>query len=66
MKQSCLGAALQALNDTRAMQALIEDVCVPGGSTEKAVRILDEGNLRGTVAAAVKESIAANRAMRGE
>ncbi|CCT63351.1 related to PRO3-delta 1-pyrroline-5-carboxylate reductase [Fusarium fujikuroi] len=63
VKQSCLGAAMQALQDKRSLQSLIADVCVPGGSTEKAMQRLDEGEFSAVVAAAVEKSLDANRAM---
>lgn len=64
--QSCLGSALLA-NDApdATMLELLTDVCVEGGSTEKAIRTLDRLNTRAAVLAAVEESWHANRAMSG-
>ncbi|KAF4333515.1 pyrroline-5-carboxylate reductase [Fusarium beomiforme] len=63
VKQSGLGATVQAMEDGRPLQALIDDVCVPGGSTEKAMERLDHGAFSTVVAAAVERSLEANRAM---
>ncbi|KAH7173139.1 pyrroline-5-carboxylate reductase dimerization-domain-containing protein [Fusarium flagelliforme] len=63
VKQSGLGAAIQAIQDGRSLQSLIEDVCVPGGSTEKAMARLEQGAFSALVTAAVEKSLAANRAM---
>ena len=65
--QSCLGAALLALESPDAsMPELLADVCVAGGSTEKAIRMLDQLDTSTAVLAAVEESWHANRAMSGE
>lgn len=65
--QSCLGAALLAQESPDAtMLELLADVCVAGGSTEKAIRTLDRLETSMAVQAAVKESWHANRAMSGE
>ena len=65
--QSCLGAALLAQTTPDAtMLELLADVCVVGGSTEKAIRTLDRLDTSTTVLAAVEESWHANRAMNGE
>jgi pyrroline-5-carboxylate reductase len=63
VKQSGLGAAIQALQDGRSLQSLIEDVCAPGGSTEKAMARLEQGAFSAVVTAAVEKSLDANRAM---
>ncbi|KAI1341304.1 HMGL-like-domain-containing protein [Xylariaceae sp. FL0016] len=64
--QSCLGAAAlaQGAHGT-PLPDLLSDVCVPGGSTEKAMRTLDRSNTSKAVRAAVEESWLANRAMGG-
>lgn len=65
--QSCLGAALLALEAPETtMLELLADVCVAGGSTEKAIRMLDRLETNMAVQAAVEESWHANRAMSGE
>jgi len=63
VKQSGLGAAIQAIQDGRSLQSLIEDVCVPGASTEKAMARLEQGTFSALVTAAVEKSLDANRAM---
>nr|CEG03244.1 unnamed protein product [Fusarium acuminatum CS5907] len=65
--QACLGAAklAQASQDT-PMEQLLSDVCVPGGSTEKAVQALDRHGASKAVDAAVETSWHANRAMSGD
>ncbi|KAF4429376.1 hypothetical protein F53441_14020 [Fusarium austroafricanum] len=66
VKQSGLGSTIQAIQDGRSLQALIDDVCVPGGSTEKAMHRLEQGDFTAVVAAAVEKSLEANRAMGNE
>jgi pyrroline-5-carboxylate reductase len=62
--QSCLGAARLAQESPDAtMPTLLGDVCVAGGSTEKAIRTLDRLDTSAAVLAAVKESWHANQAM---
>lgn len=63
VKQSSLGATIQSMQDGRSLQSLIDDVCVPGGSTEKAMWELEQGEFSAVVAAAVEKSLQANRAM---
>ncbi|RGP66592.1 pyrroline-5-carboxylate reductase [Fusarium longipes] len=63
VKQSGFGANLQAIKDGRSLQSLINDVCVPGGSTEQAMQKLDDKDFSGAVAEAVGRSLQANRDM---
>ena len=61
--QSASGSALLAQSTDMPLQALVKDVCVPGGSTQKAVDCLHERSLFETVDAAVERSLVANRSM---
>ncbi|KAH6995559.1 pyrroline-5-carboxylate reductase dimerization-domain-containing protein [Ilyonectria sp. MPI-CAGE-AT-0026] len=64
--QSCMGAALLAQRSPDIpLQQLVNDVCVPGGSTEKAIRTLDRHDAGKIVQAAVEASWKANVAMSG-
>ena len=44
---------------------MIGNVCVPGGSTEKGIKILEDVGLQAAVSNAVSTSLEANRGMRG-
>lgn len=63
VKQSAFGSAVLAQATDTSLNALRKDVCVPGGSTQKAIDCLYQRNLDETVGAAVECSLAANRAM---
>lgn len=61
-----MGAALLAQRSPDTpLQQLVNDVCVPGGSTEKAIRTLDRHDAGKVVQAAVEASWKANLAMSG-
>lgn len=61
-----MGAALLAQRSPDIpLQQLVNDVCVPGGSTEKAIRTLDRHDAGKIVQAAVEASWKANVAMSG-
>ncbi len=65
--QSVLGsAALAQEAPGTTLLELLSNVCVRGGSTEKAIRMLDQLGTAQAVQAAVEESWKANRAMSGE
>ncbi|KAJ5612593.1 hypothetical protein N7510_005787 [Penicillium lagena] len=61
--QSCIGAGVLARAANRSVESLRQEVCVPGGSTEKAILNLRKGDLPGIVQSSVEKSIQANRAM---
>lgn len=63
--QSCLGSAVLAHQSDSTLLELLADVCVTGGSTEKAVRTLDRLETDKAIKAAVDASWHANRAMGG-
>lgn len=62
--QSCLGSGMLSRDCDRPIQVLRKEVCVPGGSTEKAVAHLMESRLPEIVQDAVDRSLKANREMR--
>jgi pyrroline-5-carboxylate reductase len=62
--QSCLGAGMLARDADLPTAALRREVCVPGGSTEKAIACLKEFNFHEAVRRAVERSLQANKAMR--
>ena len=61
--QSFVGASLLAQRMPDSLFKLLKDVCVPGGSTEKAVATLDIHSVNDAVLEAVLVSFKANRAM---
>ena len=63
VKQSAFGSAVLAQSTDNSLNSLRKDVCVPGGSTQKAIDCLYQRNLDETVDAAVERSLVANRAM---
>lgn len=62
--QSCVGSGLLSQEIDRSIQALRKDVCVPGGSTEKAITHLAENNFPKIVQDAIEKSLQANRDMK--
>ncbi|KAK8036629.1 pyrroline-5-carboxylate reductase [Apiospora phragmitis] len=62
--QSCLGSGMLSRGTDRPIQVLRKEVCVPGGSTEKAIAHLMESRLPEIVQGAVDKSLKANREMR--
>lgn len=44
---------------------MIANVCVPGGSTEKGIKLLENAGLEAAVKSAVSTSLKANRGMKG-
>ncbi|KAI6311861.1 hypothetical protein MCOR34_005858 [Pyricularia oryzae] len=61
--QSCLGSGVLARDSDKPVRVLREEVCVPGGSTEKAVAHLMDKGLPDIVLGAVDRSLKANREM---
>lgn len=66
--QACLGSAVlaQQQGSGETLLELLADVCVAGGSTEKAIRTLDLHDATKATHAAVDASWHANRAMSGQ
>ncbi|KAK8054422.1 pyrroline-5-carboxylate reductase [Apiospora saccharicola] len=62
--QSCLGSGMLSRDTDRPIQVLRKEVCVPGGSTEKAVAHLMDSRMKSMVQGAVDKSLQANREMR--
>ncbi len=54
--QTAFGAAKMALESKQDASVLRQQVTSPGGTTEKALQVLEEGNLRGLIAAALKSA----------
>ncbi|PYH90750.1 pyrroline-5-carboxylate reductase [Aspergillus ellipticus CBS 707.79] len=62
--QSCIGSGAFAREvPEMSLLNLKNDVCVPGGSTEKAMNVLDANEWHRHVKEAITASLAANRAM---
>jgi pyrroline-5-carboxylate reductase len=61
--QSCVGAGMLARSANRPPAVLRQEVCVPGGSTEKAIAELNVSHFQSIIRAAAEKSLAANRAM---
>lgn len=61
--QSCLGAGMLARDANRPTVKLRKEVCVPGGSTEKAISFMEGFHVQEVVRKAVDTSLQANRAM---
>ncbi|ORY11778.1 pyrroline-5-carboxylate reductase dimerization-domain-containing protein [Clohesyomyces aquaticus] len=62
--QTGVGSSLLANNQAEVpLQKMIRDVCVPGGSTEKGMKSLEDAGFQAAVANAVSRSLEANRAM---
>ncbi|KAL6792614.1 pyrroline-5-carboxylate reductase [Trichoderma sp. SZMC 28012] len=61
--QSCVGSGLLSQETDRSIHTLRKDVCVPGGSTEKAINYLAENSFPKIVQDAVGKSLRANREM---
>ncbi|CCC11023.1 hypothetical protein SMACR_03729 [Sordaria macrospora] len=62
--QSCLGSGMLSKRDCdRPVSVLRKEVCVPGGSTEKAINHMMEGGFPRLVGEAVTRSLRANREM---
>ncbi|KAK6821773.1 hypothetical protein PG995_008488 [Apiospora arundinis] len=62
--QSCLGSGMLSRDTDKPIQILRKEVCVPGGSTEKAIGHLMKSRLPEIVQGAVDKSLKANREMR--
>lgn len=66
MIQTSVGAGMLAKDQPdESLRSMIRNVCVPGGSTERGVKSLDDAGLQATVVKAVDASLAANRGMAG-
>ncbi len=64
--QTGVGASMLAINQPEvSLSRMIGNVCVPGGSTEKGIKILIDVGLQTAVTNAVSISLEANRGMRG-
>nr|POE90207.1 delta-1-pyrroline-5-carboxylate reductase apf3 [Quercus suber] len=63
VKQSAYGSSVLAKASNTSLHALRKDVCVPGGSTQKAIDRLYQRGLDDIVDSAVECSLTANRAM---
>ena len=64
--QTGVGASMLAINQPGvSLSSMIGNVCVPGGSTEKGIKILEDVGLQAAVSNAVSTSLEANRGMRG-
>lgn len=62
--QSCIGAGFLAeQNSKMTFSEFVDDICVPGGSTEKAMGVLDSYQVKQAVREAVGVSLKANREM---
>jgi pyrroline-5-carboxylate reductase len=65
--QTSIGASILGNNQPDvSLSSMIGDVCVPGGSTEKGIRILIDSGLQDAVTNAISTSIQANHAMKGD
>ena len=62
--QSCLGAGFLARASSKPVASLRKEVCVPGGSTEKAISHLDQSGIQELFKAATQKSLDANQKMR--
>lgn len=62
--QSCIGAGFLAKASSKPVASLRKEVCVPGGSTEKAISYLDRGGIHELFRAATHKSLEANMKMR--
>ncbi|KAJ5516876.1 hypothetical protein N7527_008436 [Penicillium freii] len=62
--QSCLGAGSLAKATSKPVANLRKEVCVPGGSTEKAIAHLDQSGFQELFKAAIQKSLDANLKMR--
>ncbi|KAK5993869.1 Delta-1-pyrroline-5-carboxylate reductase apf3 [Cladobotryum mycophilum] len=62
--QSCLGSGMLSRESGRSMESLRKEVCVPGGSTEKAIAHLAKHQFPKIMQGAVEKSLQANREMR--
>ena len=58
--QSCVGSGLLSQGIDRSIHDLRKDVCVPGGSTEKAISHLAANGFPKIVHEAVEKSLQAN------
>ena len=56
--KTCAGAAAMAANSSEPVAALRQQVCSPGGTTERAVAAFEKGDLRGLVAKAMQDCAA--------
>ncbi|KAF7591580.1 hypothetical protein BBP40_001328 [Aspergillus hancockii] len=61
--QSCIGSGILAQASESSMPELLADVCVPGGSTEQAMHVLDTYRTADAVQQAVYKSWIVNRKM---
>ncbi|KAB8266295.1 pyrroline-5-carboxylate reductase dimerization-domain-containing protein [Aspergillus pseudonomiae] len=62
--QSCLGAGYLARASSKPVATLRKEVCVPGGSTEKAISHLDQSGVQELFKVAIQKSLNANLKMR--
>ncbi|OJJ36077.1 hypothetical protein ASPWEDRAFT_41310 [Aspergillus wentii DTO 134E9] len=62
--QSCLGAGFLAKASSKPVASLRKEVCVPGGSTEKAISHLNQSGVQELFRVAMQKSLDANLKMR--
>jgi len=63
--QTGVGSSLLANNQPEvSLNRMIRNVCVPGGSTEKGMKSLEDAGFQAAVINAVSSSLKANQAMR--
>lgn len=62
--QTCIGAGVLAQATSKSVATLREEVCVPGGSTEKAISHLDQNGFQEMMKTAIQKSLYANLKMR--
>lgn len=62
--QSCFGAGFLARATSKPIATLRKEVCVPGGSTEKAISHLDQSGFQDMMKMAIQKSLDANLKMR--
>jgi pyrroline-5-carboxylate reductase len=63
--QTGVGSSLLAKRQPKvSLDQMIKNVCVPGGSTEKGMKSLENAGFEMAIADAVKSSLKANKAMK--
>lgn len=62
--QSCVGTGMLPRDTTNPIQALRHEMCVPGGSTEKAIAQLVNNHFPKMIIDSIGESLQANREMK--
>jgi pyrroline-5-carboxylate reductase len=62
--QSCVGTGMLSRDSTKPIHTLRDEVCVPGGSTEKAIAHLANNHFLEMIRDAIGKSLQANREMK--